>query len=100
MSKRPLDDAPRITITSVHDLRDWLADNHDSGTGHWLVTWKKGDARHVPYADVVDHLLCFGWVDSLPRGLSDRQSMLYISPRKPRSNWYFWWTLLKQSRVG
>jgi uncharacterized protein YdeI (YjbR/CyaY-like superfamily) len=35
----------------------------------------------------VQESLCFGWIDSLPRKLSDTQSMIYISKRKPKSVW-------------
>jgi uncharacterized protein YdeI (YjbR/CyaY-like superfamily) len=54
----------------------------------WLVTWKKDSkGPYVSYDDVVDELICFGWVDSLPRKLDTRRTMLRISPRAPGSNW-------------
>lgn len=54
----------------------------------WLVTWKKAKAdHHIPYGEIVDECLCFGWVDSLPRKLDEDRSMLLISPRKPGSAW-------------
>lgn len=36
---------------------------------------------------MVDELLCFGWIDSLPRKLDDERSMNWISPRKAKSAW-------------
>lgn len=54
----------------------------------WCVTWKKSQgALHVPYPEIVEEALCFGWVDSLPRTLDDKRTMLLLSPRKPGSNW-------------
>ncbi len=54
----------------------------------WLVTWKKASGdRHVPYGDIVDEALCFGWIDSLPRKLDAARSMLLLSPRKRGSAW-------------
>jgi uncharacterized protein YdeI (YjbR/CyaY-like superfamily) len=41
----------------------------------------------VPYDDLVEEALAFGWVDSLPRKLDDERTMLLMSPRKPGSNW-------------
>ncbi|NJL53076.1 MAG: hypothetical protein HC930_14395 [Hydrococcus sp. SU_1_0] len=41
----------------------------------------------MPYNDVVEECLCFGWIDSLPRKLDQQRTMLYISPRKQNSNW-------------
>ncbi len=69
-------------------LRDWLAKNHTQATGVWLVLMKKAaPAGYVPLSDIVDTCLCFGWVDSLPRAKDDLRTMLYVSPRKPGSNW-------------
>jgi uncharacterized protein YdeI (YjbR/CyaY-like superfamily) len=78
----------QVEITSRHELREWLTANHAITESVWLITWKKADLmRHVPYDAVVEELLCFGWVDSLPRKLDDQRSMLLISPRKAKSNW-------------
>ena len=79
----------RVEITSRPEWRAWLEENHSDAPGIWLVTHKKGAApeRHVPYDDVVEEALCFGWVDSLPRKLDDARSMLLVTPRKPGSSW-------------
>lgn len=88
MAKRPLAAAPEVEIESLTALRSWLTEHHNRPEGVWLVTFKKADLdRYVPYADIVDQCLCFGWVDSLPRTKDDIRSMLYISPRKSGSNW-------------
>jgi uncharacterized protein YdeI (YjbR/CyaY-like superfamily) len=77
----------RIEIASRDALRHWLTRHHEQKDSIWLVTWKKPDPRYIPYGDVVEEALCFGWVDSLPRKLDERQSMLLLSPRKARSAW-------------
>lgn len=82
-----LDDYPRVEITSRSEWRMWLHANHARPGGVWLVTWKKPDPRHVPYAAVVEEALCFGWIDSLPRKLDDARSMLLLGPRKAGSAW-------------
>jgi uncharacterized protein YdeI (YjbR/CyaY-like superfamily) len=83
-----LDGLQRVEIASVSELRTWLEAEHDRTNSHWLVTYKKSDAsRYVPYNEIVEELLCFGWIDSLPRSLDDKRSMLLISPRKLGSNW-------------
>lgn len=82
------DDHPRVEVASRAELRAWLQRNHTRTTSIWLVTWKKAaGARHVPYSDVVDEALCFGWIDSLPRKLDTDRTMLRLSPRKPGSAW-------------
>ncbi len=80
-------DHARIEIASRAQLRQWLAANHGQAASIWLVTWKKGDPRHLPYNDLVEEALCFGWVDSLPRKLDASRSMILLSPRRPGSAW-------------
>lgn len=88
MAKRPLQDAPEVAVTSRDALRRWLTENHETTQGVWIVTFKKADpARYLPLTEVVDEALCFGWIDSLPRAKDDLRTMLYLSPRKPGSNW-------------
>lgn len=78
----------RVEITSRAQWRAWLDTNHDCGESVWLVTYKKKvGALHVPYSDLVEEALCFGWIDSLPRKLDDDRTMLLLSPRKPGSAW-------------
>lgn len=87
-SPRNLDRFERVTVASRAELRAWLAANHDRDEAIWLVTFKKGGGRpHVPWSDVVDEALCFGWIDSLPRKLDAERTMLLLSPRRPGSRW-------------
>ena len=81
-------EAEQVQIESRAEWRAWLAKNHERDDGIWLVSFKKhtGD-RYVAYDDIVEEALCFGWVDSLPRKLDDKRSMLYISPRRKGSPW-------------
>lgn len=81
------DDRARVEIDSRETWRRWLKKYHGQSESIWLVVWKKGDARHVPYGDIVEEALCFGWVDSLPRKLDAERSMLLVSPRRTGSAW-------------
>jgi uncharacterized protein YdeI (YjbR/CyaY-like superfamily) len=83
----PAGDHSQVEIESSADLRKWLQRNHTRTESFWLVTYKKPDPRHLPWSDVVDQLLCFGWIDSQPRKLDEARSMLRISPRNPKSTW-------------
>ena len=77
----------RVEVRSRAELRDWLTANHGQAESIWLVTYKKPSPSHVPYGDIVDEVLCFGWIDSQPRLLDAARSMLRLSPRKPKSGW-------------
>jgi uncharacterized protein YdeI (YjbR/CyaY-like superfamily) len=83
-----LDELERFQPASLPEWRDWLHANHARRDGVWLVLPKKGSGIDgVALSDAVDEALCFGWVDSLPRKLDERRSMLLVSPRKAGSNW-------------
>lgn len=78
----------RVTVTSRKEWRAWLAANHRRTESIWLVTYKKGDGRpYLPYADIVDEALCFGWIDSRPSKLDEARTMLLLSPRRDGSAW-------------
>ncbi len=78
----------KVVIEKIGDLRTWLKANHNKSESIWLVKWKKGSGKpYIDYDSIVDELICFGWVDSLPRNLDKQKTMLRISPRNPKSNW-------------
>lgn len=78
----------QVTVETREELRSWLGQHHDSSPGVWLVRWKKDSGRpHLPYDDLVEEALCFGWVDSQPRKLDEQRSQLRVGPRNPGSNW-------------
>lgn len=88
MAKRPLADAPEVEVRSRAELRAWLAANHARPSGVWLVTYRKSEGAHyLSGEDIVMECLAHGWIDSLPRTKDERRSMVWISPRKPGSNW-------------
>lgn len=85
---KTVDELPRREFRSRAELRDWLSNNHATSSGFWLVTFKKHVAEHhVPYDDVVEELLCFGWIDSRTRRVDDDRTMLLVGPRKPGGTW-------------
>ena len=82
------DDYEHVEVRSRAEWRAWLAEHHGSRPGVWVVTFKKhtGD-KHVPYGEVVEEALAFGWIDSLGRRVDEDRFRLRLSPRKPRSKW-------------
>ncbi len=80
--------AAQVEVESRAELRAWLEANAETSAGVWLVSYKKiAGERYLPYSELVEEVLCFGWIDSLPRKLDELRSQLYISPRKPGSAW-------------
>jgi uncharacterized protein YdeI (YjbR/CyaY-like superfamily) len=83
-----LDDAPLIRADDQATWRDWLATNHATATGAWLVTWRaRTGGSGLDYGLAVEEALCFGWVDSTAGRIDDELGKLYFAPRKPRSPW-------------
>lgn len=82
-----MSDYDQVTVCSRAEWRTWLEGNHDKATGVWLVRFKKGHGPHLPYDDVVEEALAFGWVDSRPRKLDDDRSQLLVTRRNPGSRW-------------
>jgi uncharacterized protein YdeI (YjbR/CyaY-like superfamily) len=83
-----LPDFPKREFRSRQELRDWLKTNHANADRFWLVGFKKHVADHyVPYGDIVEELLCFGWIDSRTRRLDEDRTMYLVGPRKPGSSW-------------
>ena len=82
------DDLERVEITSSEELRRWLEENHTQRESIWLVTYKKANIqKYVSWGEVVDEVLCFGWIDSVARKLDQERTMVLLSPRKPTSAW-------------
>lgn len=49
----------------------------------WLVTYKKhtGD-QYVSTQEILDEILCFGWIDGIRRKLDENRTMQLIAPRQ------------------
>jgi uncharacterized protein YdeI (YjbR/CyaY-like superfamily) len=73
----------KIEITSANDLRSWLLAHHHQEESVWLVTYKKSETgKYISRWDVLDELICFGWIDGIRRKLDDTRTMQLISKRK------------------
>ncbi len=84
-----------IEIKSVEALNDWLHANCHQYASVWLLTWlKKPGAPYVSRWDVLDELLCFGWIDGVRRKVDANRTAQLISPRRHHA-----WTQSYRARV-
>jgi len=68
--------------------RRWLDEHHDSEREVWLIFHKvHTGVASIAYLDALDEALCFGWVDSLVKGLDDSRYARKFTPRKADSRW-------------
>jgi uncharacterized protein YdeI (YjbR/CyaY-like superfamily) len=79
-------EAQQIYFSDRKSLREWLEKNHDKVKSIWLVHDKWKESK-LSYADIVEQALCFGWIDSTLKKLNEKQNMIYLSVRKPKSIW-------------
>ncbi len=85
----------KIEVKSVSELRSWLLDNHTGSDSFWLVTYKKSvPDKYISTSEVLDELLCFGWIDGIRRKLDENRTMQLISPRKTQ-----YWTKTYKDRA-
>ena len=72
------------------ELRQWLKENHSKEKCCWVVTYRgkcPPEWPAIPYIDVVEEALCFGWIDSTLKRLPDGRLAQRLSPRRPKSHW-------------
>lgn len=85
----------KVEIESIAELNKWLNKNTASKDSVWLVRFKKNvPEKYVDRLDVLDELLCFGWIDGLARALDDQRTMQLISKRKQQA-----WSQSYKARV-
>jgi len=85
----------KIEVRSALELRQWLGAHHAQPDSVWLVTFKKHTgSAYFSRSEVLDELLCFGWVDGLARKLDADRTMQLISPRQANA-----WTKTYRDRA-
>jgi uncharacterized protein YdeI (YjbR/CyaY-like superfamily) len=82
----------RITRTfqphSRSSWRQWLQRNHARAKEIWLVSPGAASGRkRIPYNDVVEEALCFGWIDSIIKKFDVHHSAQRFTPRKSTTQW-------------
>jgi uncharacterized protein YdeI (YjbR/CyaY-like superfamily) len=88
MAKSPIDSYEQFYPPDRAEWRQWLAANHDSAPGVWVIRYKQAAKEPtLSYAEIAEEALCFGWIDSTQRKLDDERSLLMVTPRKPKSGW-------------
>ena len=69
-------------------LRRWLERNHDRAPELWVGLWKKSSRKpSVTWPELVDQILCFGWIDGIRKSLGPESYANRITPRRRGSTW-------------
>ncbi|MBO7320586.1 MAG: hypothetical protein J6U80_01500 [Bacteroidales bacterium] len=78
-----------LNINSRGEFREWLLENSGREKECWVAMSrsKTPPLGVLPYIDVVEEALCFGWIDSILKRLPDGRLVQRLSPRRPKSHW-------------
>jgi len=82
------DSLPIRRFASEGDWASWLERHHDRSAGLWLqIPRKHADVPSVSYAEALEVVLCYGWIDGQKRSQSDRFWLQKFGPRTRKSLW-------------
>lgn len=68
-------------------FRSWLADNHQTSEGVWLLFGKSKEVVTLKASEALEEALCFGWIDGLMKKIDDQSYMKYFASRRKDSKW-------------
>ena len=78
-----------LVFTDRAQLRHWFEENHDTARQCWVLCSR---SKVVPegvltYVDVVEEALCFGWIDSTVKSVSEGRVAQRLTPRQKNGHW-------------
>lgn len=82
----PTERFAKVEVASLDELRHWLARYHAQEESVWLVRYKKNvPDKFIDRLELLEELLCLGWIDGLARKLDEERTMQLISPRRQQA---------------
>ena len=78
-----------LEYKSRGELRQWLIEHHATSKECWVTCFRTKIPRNdaIPYLEVVEEALCFGWIDSTQKRLPDGRCAQRLSLRRKGSHW-------------
>ena len=81
-------DLPVLTFPDQAAFEAWLEAEHATAPGLYVQLAKKGaGVASLTYAELVESVLCFGWIDGRTNGVDEHWYLIRVTPRRPRSIW-------------
>jgi uncharacterized protein YdeI (YjbR/CyaY-like superfamily) len=69
-------------------LRRWLERHHATAAELWVGFHKRHTGQpSITWPELVDQVLCFGWIDGVRKRLDENRYVIRITPRKRGSSW-------------
>ncbi|MBA2381153.1 MAG: YdeI/OmpD-associated family protein [Chloroflexi bacterium] len=80
--------AEALFFETPAELRDWLDANHGSAPELFAGAWKKATGKPtLTWPQIVEEVLCVGWIDSIRRSVPGDGWVIRLSPRRRGSIW-------------
>ena len=78
-----------LIFNEREQLREWLVQHHRSEKCCWVACNRSKTPKPdtLPYTDIVEEALCFGWIDSTLKKMPDGKLAQRLSPRRKKSHW-------------
>lgn len=77
-----------VKVNTKAEWRQWLVQNHNQAQSIWIVcNNKKSNLPIIPWSDLVEEALCFGWIDSTRKTIDEFSFKQRFSKRKHNSTW-------------
>lgn len=78
-----------LEFVDRRQLREWLERNHSSASECWVLCSRSRVVPEgvLPYIEVVEEALCFGWIDSTLKRVAEGRCAQRLSPRRKNSHW-------------
>lgn len=77
-----------IFFATPKALRAWLRKNYRKADETWVGLYKKASGRpSITWPELVDQLLCFGWIDGIRKTVDEEAYAIRVTPRRPGSIW-------------
>ncbi|RMG19260.1 MAG: hypothetical protein D6730_21820 [Bacteroidetes bacterium] len=68
------------------EWRAWLQQHHATKTEVWVRLFRKATGKpSLPYDELVEECLCFGWIDGVVKKLDEESRVQRITPRRKKS---------------
>ncbi|SHH02270.1 hypothetical protein SAMN02745245_00367 [Anaerosphaera aminiphila DSM 21120] len=77
-----------LQVSTRKGLRNWLEKNCEIVDHCWVLTTRGQKLeKTIYYLDAVEEAMCFGWIDSTIKKVSETQLAQRLSPRQKKSQW-------------
>jgi uncharacterized protein YdeI (YjbR/CyaY-like superfamily) len=81
-------DLPVHRFGDQAEFEAWLEAEHERSPGIYVVIAKKGAPEPtLKQSEMVESLLCFGWIDGRANRLDDHHFTVRVTPRRAKSVW-------------